>query len=631
MANDPEKRKVPSVADRLVYSVREAGWPLFVDQHSEAHTLIEGQAVPISRTNRALTKLLYDLEDKAPSNDGLIGARRVLDMLAHDSGDVRELHTRAAFHEGAVFYELAPGRVVRIDENGWKLDPNPPVFFRAVKNLKPLPNPAPGGKLEGVTKWVNLKTDKDRRLFLTYITLVALAHIARPILEVTGVMGAGKTMASRFVKRMLDPTGNETVTIDRRDFLQKADHCYLVMLDNQNSLPEWAQDTLCRLVTGESDSKRVLYSDDDDHVWSMKRAVLLNGINPPSERGDVQDRTLPIELERIDKRERLPEDDFWMQFSLAHPELLGAVFDALSGALRARHTVVLEERPRLADWGLYAAALYESQGWGVETFAEDWKSVEQAQQQGTLDGSVVAQAVILYMKDKERVEKTAAALHTAIEAAAEDTLDLSADKTWPKTGRTLWKKIREVTPLLEAHGIRAYRSTSNKAGRPIILDTEFPDGPGDGQGGDNYAKYGDDKGDDNQTWGTIKSGVSSPNTPDTYGDGDDNASGGRYFGDTLGFPSSYHPKEYIEGESTPDLSSPSSPPPQTNSTNSQTHTPTDGVENGSDALHTAQPLHTPGSVEGLLADPPPWLAAQLEKAAADPANHPVGCVCGECS
>src|SRR3954471_20228686 len=142
-----EKNKIPPVADRLRYYVQEAEWPLFVDQHSEAHTLAGGQAVPISRVNRHLTKLLYEREDKAPTNDGLIGARRVLDMLAHNGGDVRELHTRAAFHEGAVFYELAPDRGVRIDEEGYRLDPAPPVYFRAVKNLQPLPTPIAGGKL----------------------------------------------------------------------------------------------------------------------------------------------------------------------------------------------------------------------------------------------------------------------------------------------------------------------------------------------------------------------------------------------------------------------------------------------------------------------------------------------------
>jgi hypothetical protein len=358
---------------------------------------------------------------------------------------------------------------------------------------------------------------------------------------------------------MLDPTGNEAVTIDKRDFLQKAAHCYILMLDNQNSLPEWFQDTMCRLVTGESDSKRILYSDDEDLVWSMKRVVLLNGINPPSERGDVQARTLPIELERLEKRERLPEDDFWMQFYLKHPELLGALFDALAGALRERHTVKLEERPRLADWGLYAAALYESQGWGVKQFVEDWQQVEKTQQQGTLDGSIVAQAVILYMKDKDHVELSAAKLHAALESRAEDDLDLKDDKTWPKTGRTLWKKIREVTPLLEAHGIRAWRSSSNKTGRPIILDTGFNDDPGTGNqgddnGDDNYSGY--DKGDDNFSTSSAENQLS-------YASEDDNGPGGRYFRNSLGSHTSYRKEEDRQvdrqPESKPDLSSPSSP------------------------------------------------------------------------
>src|SRR5215216_2572451 len=545
-----EKKKIPPVADRLVYYVQEAQWPLFVDQHAESHTFVGGQAVPISKANRLLTKLLYKHEGKAPTNDGLIGARRVLDMLAHESGEVRELHTRAAFHEGAVFYELAPGRVVRVDEDGWKLDPDPPVYFRAVKNLKSLPDPAPGSALEDITKWVNLKTDRDKRLFLTLITLSTLPHIARPILQATGVMGSGKSTASKVVKRLLDPTANEAVTIDRRDFLQKAAHCYILLLDNQNSLPEWFQDTLCRLVTGESDSKRVLYTDEEDLVWSMQRAVLLNGINPPTDRGDVQDRTLPIELERLDKRERIAEDDFWMQFSLKHPELLGAVFDALAGALKERHTVKLSERPRLADWGLYAAALYKSQGWGVETFLEDWKSVEETQHQGTMDGSIVAQAVIFYMKDKDRVELSAAELHRRIEGAhdAKD-IYLHNDKTWPKTGRTLWKRIREVTPLLGVHGIRAYRSSSNKSGRPIILDTDFTD---DDPGDDKYAKYGDDKGDDNRPGddkGDDNFRAWSPDGADTYANGDDNGSGGRYFGVTLGSNVSDRKEKEREGES----------------------------------------------------------------------------------
>jgi hypothetical protein len=93
--------------------------------------------------------------------------------------------------------------------------------------------------------------------------------------------------------------------------LQKASHAYLVMLDNQNTIPEWGADTLCRLVTGEADSKRRLYTDDEDVIIELRRAVLLNGINVPTDRGDVLDRSLVVELERIPDGERKTEEELW--------------------------------------------------------------------------------------------------------------------------------------------------------------------------------------------------------------------------------------------------------------------------------------------------------------------------------
>ena len=99
-------------------------------------------------------------------------------------------------------------------------------------------------------------------------------------------------------------------------------HAYIVMLDNQNTIPDWAADTLCRLVTGEADSKRRLYTDDEDFVIELRRAVLLNGINVPTDRGDVLDRSLVVELERIPDGERKTEEELWERFEAEHPKLL---------------------------------------------------------------------------------------------------------------------------------------------------------------------------------------------------------------------------------------------------------------------------------------------------------------------
>ena len=152
---------------------------------------------------------------------------------------------------------------------GWTFEANPPVLFRRYVNLKALPDPEAGGSLEVLDELVNLKSERDRRLFKAYLVTLPLEHVGRPIFNASGAMGSGKTTIRRLVKRLLDPTAPETVRFDPRDFLQKAMHAYIVMLDNQNTIPEWAADTLCRLVTGEADSKRRLYTDDEDLIIEL--------------------------------------------------------------------------------------------------------------------------------------------------------------------------------------------------------------------------------------------------------------------------------------------------------------------------------------------------------------------------
>jgi hypothetical protein len=254
------------------------------------------------------------------------------------------------------------------------------------------------------------------------------------------------------------------VRFDPRDFLQKAMHAFIVMLDNQNTIPEWAADTLCRLVTGEADSKRRLYTDDEDVIIELRRSVILNGINVPTDRGDVLDRALVVELERIPDGDRRTEEQLWELFAREHPGLLGALFDVLSRAIALKPSLKLSRRPRLADWGEYAAAVYEVMGWGAETFLTDWDEVVKVQNQGTLDGSPVAQAVIKLMDAHEECRLTSSKMHSKLKAIAEEQgVDVARDKAWPKSARWLWRRIKEVLPLLVVAGIEASRDDTEKA------------------------------------------------------------------------------------------------------------------------------------------------------------------------
>jgi hypothetical protein len=241
------------------------------------------------------------------------------------------------------------------------------------------------------------------------------------------------------------------------------------MLDNQNTIPEWASDTLCRLVTGEADSKRRLYTDDEDFIIELRRAALLNGINVPTDRGDVLDRSLVVELERIPDGERKTEEQLWELFAREHPRLLGALFDTLSKAIALKPSIKLSRRPRLADWGEYAASVYEVMSWGAETFLKDWDEVVKVQNQATLDGSPVAQAIIKFMQDKEEYTATSSEMHSKLKVvAAQLGVDIDRDKAWPKGARWLWRRIKEVLALLIAAGIEARRG-EEKRGTVITL------------------------------------------------------------------------------------------------------------------------------------------------------------------
>src|SRR5215207_9727904 len=427
---DDEKKERRNQADRLIGYALDDVQDLFTDQHGAPHVLVGSEPVPLnSRCYSWLRRLMWEREERAVNGEYLKTAASTLAAQAEFSGEVRELHTRAAWHDGVLYYELRPGRVIRVDAGGRHFPGNPPVHFRKFPNLKPLPDTEDSGSVDVIADFVNLKTERDRRLFTAYLATVPLPHIGRPILSAAGAMGSGKTTLGRVVKRTWDPTAPDTVRLDPRDVLQKASHAFVLMLDNQNTIPEWGADTLCRLVTGEADSKRRLYTDDEDVIVELRRAVLLNGINVPTDRGDVLDRSLVIELEHIPDAERRTEEELWERFEAEHPRLLGSFFGVLAEAIALKPSLKLSRRPRLADWGEYAAAVYEVMGWSAEAFLEDWDEVVKVQNQATLDGSPVAQAIINFMEDKQEYTASSSELHGKLKpVAAQLGVDIDRDK-----------------------------------------------------------------------------------------------------------------------------------------------------------------------------------------------------------
>src|ERR671932_645578 len=122
------------------------------------------------------------------------------------------------------------------------------------------------------------------------------------------------------------------------------------------------------------------------------------------------------------------------QEGVARPRLLCATFDLLVEVIALKPSLELSRRPRLADWGEYAATVYEVMRWGAERFLEDWEEIVRVQNQATLDGSPVAQAIIKFMQDKEEYTATSSELHKELEAVAQTLgVAITRDKAWPKS------------------------------------------------------------------------------------------------------------------------------------------------------------------------------------------------------
>ena len=87
------------------------------------------------------------------------------------------------------------------------------------------------------------------------------------------------------------------------------------------------------------------YSNFEEALFEAKRPVIINGIGELGTREDLLDRIIPITLPPIKDAARETEDEFWRRFDVAAPRILGALFDAVTTALRRIDEIELDYHP----------------------------------------------------------------------------------------------------------------------------------------------------------------------------------------------------------------------------------------------------------------------------------------------
>ena len=403
---------------------------------------------------RWLARQYYEATGGAPSSEALMSAMNVLEAKAHFDAPERVVHIRVGGHEGMLYLDLGDPtwRAVEIDTDGWRVIDNPPVRFRRSAGMKFLPVPAPGGSIDVLRSYLNVRSDADFVLVVAWALAVLRDKGPYPVIVLSGEQGSAKSTFSAILRALLDPNTAPLRALPRedRDLFIAASNGHVLAFDNVSNLSPWISDTLCRLATGGGFAVRQLYTDQDEVLFEATRPVILNGIEDIVTRPDLADRAVFLTLEPILEERRRPEAELWEEFDAERPRILGVLLDAVVMGLRMLPQTRLERPPRMADFALWATAC-ETALWPAGTFWSAYCGNRDEAVEGVIEADPVASAVRALMTTRTVWTGTASDLLGALAEVVGERVAKS--KTWPDNARALSGRLRRAATFLRKIGI----------------------------------------------------------------------------------------------------------------------------------------------------------------------------------
>jgi hypothetical protein len=273
-------------------------------------------------------------------------------------------------------------------------NPLPAGAFHCKAGLLPLPLPQPGGSLEQLASLLNLSSQTDFVLVVSWLLAALRPTGPYPVLGISGEQGSAKTVLSKMLRGLVDPNVAPVRALprDERELFIAADNAHVLAFDNISGLRPWLSDALCRLASGGGFAVRQLYTDQDEVLIDAARPVILNGIEDVITRPDLADRSIFLTLPPVVDDRRQAERELWRQFELARPRILGALFDLVAHGLRILPDIGVDRLPRMADFALWAAAC-ELALWRPGTFHRAYEANRRVAIECIIDADPVAACV----------------------------------------------------------------------------------------------------------------------------------------------------------------------------------------------------------------------------------------------
>lgn len=431
---------------------------------------------------------LYQNEGKGANNEALSSAINVISGKCQYEGKHYTLYNRVAPGiDGSIFIDMVDEgwRAIKVTKDGWEITDTPPILFRRYNHQKPLIIPVVPYSLaeaQGYVKLflnhVNVNDSEEAQgnclaLICTMISYL-IPTIPHPVMVVFGPQGAAKSYLHKLIRRIIDPSSIELLKLphDVKEIIQQLDHNWLCFYDNLTFLSTDMSDTFCMAATGAGFSKRELYSDDDDVIFDYKRCLGLNGINPAARRGDLLDRSILIEVEKIKTRRTEAEVD--AKFDVDKAFIFGGILTVLSEALRFYPEIKVTDYQRLADFHRYGCAIAQAYGSTAEAFSEAYKNKVANQTDEALNADPVGLAMIRFLEKtfKEEAKPTwkgtpTELLDAVTQTAIELKIQTGLQTNWPRSPQPFSRRLNDLTPAINKKGYDIV--SKNGTPRTIII------------------------------------------------------------------------------------------------------------------------------------------------------------------
>ncbi|MGZ0173915.1 MAG: bifunctional DNA primase/polymerase [Planctomycetales bacterium] len=439
--------------------------------HHDGHT--EHWRIRSKQFKSWLARQFYEARGTGVASQTMQDCLSVLDGQARFDGDYHSMPVRVAEHDGSIYIDMADAqwRAIEVDQTGWRIVESPPVRFRRPTAMLAMPEPKHGGSLNELRMFINV-SDSDWPLLAAWIVAALRPSGPFPVLKLAAEQGSGKSTATRYIRSFIDPNsaGVRSAPRKERDLMIAAINGWLLAFDNLSHVSTDLSDALCRLATGGGFATRTLYENDEETVFNAMRPVIMNSIEEVGIRSDLLDRSLVIELPRIDAKDRKTEKTLDREFAEAWPRILGAILDAVSCAIRNLPDVekLNIEWPRMADFAMAAVAAEEALDMKPGTFLECYKSNIAAANEIALEASPVVIALMQYMKKQgPTFDGTATQLLDKLSIGQ----DTRCTTGWPGNAKVLSGILKRLKPNLRKIGIEVTQTRHKNSKVWQIKDT----------------------------------------------------------------------------------------------------------------------------------------------------------------